>query len=56
MFAMNLRTWRNHPFVREHFEQQEIERLERDLDALRTQAHPSVGIVWKLRHLVYQRI
>ena len=55
MFAMNLRTWRDHPFVREHVEEQEIARLERDLDALRNQAHPSVGIVWKLRHLIYQR-
>jgi SAM-dependent methyltransferase len=55
MFAMNLRTWRDHPFVREHVEEQEIERLERDLGALRTQAHTGVGIVWKLRHLVYQR-
>jgi trans-aconitate 2-methyltransferase len=55
MFAMNLRTWRDHPFIREHIEGEEIERLERDLDALRIQAHTSVGIVWKLRHLVYQR-
>lgn len=56
MFAMNLRNWRHHPFVREHVEEQEIERLERDLDALRAQAHTSVEIVWKLRHLVFQRI
>jgi len=56
MFALNLRTWRDHPFVREHVEEQEIERLERDLDAVRTHAPTGVGIVWKLRHLVYQRI
>ena len=55
MFALNLRTWRDHPFVREHIEEQEIERLERDLDAVRTHAPTGVGIVWKLRHLVYQR-
>ncbi len=55
MFAMNLRTWRDHPFVREHVEEQEIQRLERDLDALRTHAPTGLGIVWKLRHLVYQR-
>jgi len=55
MFALNLRTWRDHPFVREHVEEQEIERLERDLDAVRTHAPTGVGIVWKLRHLVYQR-
>ena len=55
MFAMNLRTWRDHPFVRESVGEQEIERLERDLGALRNQAHSGVGIVWQLRHLVYQR-
>jgi SAM-dependent methyltransferase len=55
MFGMNLRTWRDHPFVREHVEEGEIQRLERDLDALRTHAPTGVGIVWQLRHLVYQR-
>ena len=55
MFGMNLRTWRDHPFVRENVEEQEIQRLERELDALRTHAPTGVGIVWKLRHLVYQR-
>jgi hypothetical protein len=55
MFAMNLRTWRDHRFVREQVEKQEIERLERDLDSLRTGASAGVEIVWKLRHLVYQR-
>jgi SAM-dependent methyltransferase len=56
MFAMNLRTWRDHPFVREHVEELEVQRLQRDLDALRTHAPTGVGIVWKLRQLVYQRI
>ena len=55
MFAMNLRTWRDNSFVREHVEEQEIQRLERDLDALRIHAPTGVGIVWKLRQLVYQR-
>jgi SAM-dependent methyltransferase len=55
MFAMNLRAWRDHSFVGAHVEEQEIQRLERDLDALRTHAPTGAGIVWKLRHLVYQR-
>jgi hypothetical protein len=55
MFAMNLRTWRDHRFVREHVEKREIERLERDLDSLRADPSAGVEIVWKLRQLVYQR-
>jgi SAM-dependent methyltransferase len=55
MFGMNLRTWRGHSFVRENLEEREIQRLERDLDALRTHPPAGVGIVWQLRHLVYQR-
>jgi SAM-dependent methyltransferase len=55
MFALNLRTWREHPFVREHVEEGEIQRLERDLDALQTHVPGGVEIVWKLRHLIYER-
>lgn len=55
MFGMNLRTWRDHPFVRENVEEQEIRWLERELDALRTHAPSGVGIVWGLRRLVYHR-
>jgi SAM-dependent methyltransferase len=55
MFALNLRTWRDHPFVRKHVEEAEIQRLERDLDALQTHVPTGVEIVWKLRHLVYER-
>jgi SAM-dependent methyltransferase len=55
MFALNLRTWRDHRFVRERVEEREIERLERDLDSMRSGATAGVEIVWKLRNLVYQR-
>jgi SAM-dependent methyltransferase len=55
MFAMNLRTWCDHRFVRERVEKREIERLERDLDSLRADPSPGVEAVWRLRHLVYQR-
>jgi hypothetical protein len=52
---MNLRTWRDHDFVRENFEEREIERLGRDLEGLRAHAPTGAGIVWKLRQLVYER-
>jgi SAM-dependent methyltransferase len=55
MFAMNLRTWRDHDFVRENVEDREIEQLGRDLEALRVHAPTGAGIVWKLRQLIYER-
>jgi len=55
MFGLNLRTWRDHSFVRTQVEEAEIQRLERDLDALQTDVPTGVEIVWKLRHLIYQR-
>jgi hypothetical protein len=55
MFAMNLRTWRDHPFVREQVEEREIERLGRELEGLRVHAPAGAGIVWTLRQVVYER-
>jgi trans-aconitate 2-methyltransferase len=55
MFALNLRTWRDHPFVRGHVEEAEVQRLERELDALQNHVPKGVEIVWKLRHLIYER-
>ncbi len=55
MFALNLRTWRDHPFVRANVEEAEIRRLERDLDALRKHVPKGVEIVWELRQLLYER-
>ena len=55
MFALNLRTWRDHPFVRTHVEEGEVQRLERELDALQSHVPKGVEIIWKLRHLIYER-
>jgi SAM-dependent methyltransferase len=55
MFALNLQTWREHPFVRRNFSDAEIEQLGRDLRALRADAAGTAEIVWSLRQLVYQR-
>lgn len=56
MFALNLRTWRAHAFVRAHVEEAEVERLERDLEALQARVPTGFEIVWKLRQLIYQRV
>jgi SAM-dependent methyltransferase len=56
MFAMNLPTWREHPFVRESVRPEDVDRLQRDLEDLR--ARPPEGdakIVWGLRQIVYER-
>lgn len=55
MFALNLRTWRSHPFVRANVEEEEIRRLEREFDALRKHVPKGVEIVWKLRQLLYEQ-
>ena len=55
MFAMNLTTWREHRFVRENLEPEEIERLQRDLEELRAQPPEGRSIVWGLRQIVFQR-
>ena len=55
MFALNLRTWRGHPFVRANVEEEEIRQLEGELDALRKHVPKGVEIVWELRQLLYER-
>jgi trans-aconitate 2-methyltransferase len=55
MFLMNLRVWRNEPFVREAYEEETLSNLESDLAAL-AESGSSGGIVWGLRQLAYQRI
>ena len=55
MFALNLRTWREHPFVRKHVAEAELQQLGRDIRELQADARGAVEIVWRLRQLVYQR-
>jgi SAM-dependent methyltransferase len=56
MFAMNLRTWREHSFVREKVEAAEIERLQRALEDLQAKAPEGGEIVWGLRQIAFQRV
>ena len=55
MFLMNLRVWRNEPFVREIYGEETLDDLESGLATL-AQSRSSGEIVWGLRQLVYATI
>jgi SAM-dependent methyltransferase len=55
MFALNLRTWRERPFVRENLTPDEVSGLQRDLEALREAPPDEASIVWGLRQMVCER-
>jgi trans-aconitate 2-methyltransferase len=54
MFLMNLRVWRDEPFVRETYGEETLSNLESDLATL-AESGNSGEIVWGLRQLAYQR-
>jgi trans-aconitate 2-methyltransferase len=55
MFLMNLRVWRDEPFVREAYGEETLSNLESDLATL-AESESSGEIVWGLRQLAYQRV
>jgi hypothetical protein len=55
MFLMNLRVWRDEPFVREAYGEETLSNLESDLATLAESASSS-EIVWGLRQMAYQRV
>ena len=55
MFLMNLRVWREEPFVRESYGERTLSNLESDLTILAGSRSSSGEIVWGLRQLAYQR-
>lgn len=55
MFLMNLRVWRDEPFVREAYGEETLSNLASDLAAL-AESGSSGEIVWGLRQLAYQRV
>jgi trans-aconitate 2-methyltransferase len=55
MFLMNLRVWRDEPFVREAYGEETLNSLESDLAAL-AESESSSEIVWGLRQMAYQRV
>jgi SAM-dependent methyltransferase len=54
MFLMNLRVWRDEPFVREAYKEETLSNLETDLATLPDSAS-SGEITWGFRQLAYQR-
>jgi trans-aconitate 2-methyltransferase len=55
MFLMNLRVWRDEPFVRESYGERTLSNLESDLVTLAESRRSPGEIVWGLRQLAYQR-
>ncbi len=56
MFLLNMQTWKDHPFVQQHYSARTIARLE---DALRKLAEAATSpgeIRWGIRQLVYERV
>jgi hypothetical protein len=55
MFLMNLRVWRDEPFVREAYGEETLSNLESDL-AMLAESGSSGEITWGLRQLAYQHV
>jgi trans-aconitate 2-methyltransferase len=54
MYAMNLATWRDDPFVTANYDTETIDDLAEDLEKL-TSSATTDGIEWGLRQVVYER-
>ncbi|MBN1341648.1 MAG: class I SAM-dependent methyltransferase [Phycisphaerae bacterium] len=54
MFSMNLQTWKNIPFIREHYDPKSIHELEKDLDAMAATPTHERGIEWRLRQITLE--
>jgi trans-aconitate 2-methyltransferase len=56
MFWLNFQTWKQHPFVREHYAPAEVTQTDDALQALMEAPPGRTDIEWGLRQLVYQRL
>ena len=54
MFSMNLPAWKHHPFIQQQYGTI-IDQLERDMQALATQASSEGENVWGMRQIAYER-
>lgn len=55
LFSLNIRTWKDNPFIREHYAASKIEQIERDLRELADHATGEGEIEWGMRQIVYER-
>jgi trans-aconitate 2-methyltransferase len=56
MFSMNIPSWRNQPFVQEHYGTSMIEQLEQDLRELAEHSMGEGEIEWGMRQIAYERL
>jgi hypothetical protein len=55
MFMLNMQTWKDHPFVQDHWSASTTDRLAADLSTLAVTPTGAAEIEWGLRHLVFER-
>jgi len=56
MFLMNLRTWREQPFVRKYYSSAAIARLQEDLSLVASRPENESDITWFMRQIAVERI
>ena len=55
MISLNMQTWKNHPFIQQHYASSVIEGLEEALQ--KAEAVTSKGAIrWGVRQIVYERL
>ena len=56
MFSLNIRSWKEHPFVRGNYSCAVIDRLVRELDEMAQEPTGATDIEWGMRQMVYERV
>ena len=56
MFLLNIRTWRDRPFIRDNYSPQRIATIEGELSTLVETPSAGSEIEWGMRHLVLERV
>lgn len=56
MFSLNIRSWKEHPFVRSNYPCAVIDRLVRALDQMAQEPTGATDIEWGMRQMVYEQV
>jgi len=56
MFYLNIQTWKDQPFVQQHFAADVIENMEQELQELSENSTSEGEIEWSMRQIAYERI